>query len=129
MSLNTRTRQRILGLGVLLGIVVLILVLCDTLGCLHWHEPRLYLANESFGELRDPVIHSACGDIKLPALADGQRVRLDLVPRSDCRYTIERETLEGYELLRLIELGRRENADVVFEVGIDYVEPVLRSPW
>ena len=71
------------------------------------HKPRLYLVNKSLGFFDDRANYSPCGNVELPKLAEGQSVRLRLVPRSGCKNEINHVTVEGDELLRLIELGQR----------------------
>jgi hypothetical protein len=121
-QVGTRGYTRLLS--AVLGILVLIFVgrgVRDRLP----YRPRLYFVDESLGAFKDRVIRSACGDIKLPALGEGEWMRLDLVPRPGCEYAIGRVTLGGDELLRLIELGRRQRSDVKIEVGVDYVRANL----
>jgi hypothetical protein len=89
------------------------------------HEPRLYLVNESLGTFDDRAIHSACGDIEIPPLGEGEWVRLALVPRPGCEYVIDHTALQGDEMIRLMELARQEKTDVKIEVGIDYVRADL----
>ncbi len=85
------------------------------------HDPRIYVANQSAGIWQEQVIHSPCGDTPLPPLAEGEEVRLDLKPRPGCKYRIHCDTLEGDYLINLIELARRERADVRTIVDIDRV--------
>jgi hypothetical protein len=113
-------RRSALGLLALLGALAALYAGREALRGLP-HEPRLYLANESLGAVTEWVIRSDCGDVRLPPLAEGQRVRLPITPRPECRYEIHRTALEGGEVVRLVELARRERADVAIEVGIDYV--------
>lgn len=115
------TKRRVRRLIPLLGFLILAFVLRDLAAWLP-REPRLYLVNESGRTLDDEVIRSACGDIKLPRLEDGQSIRLDLHPRADCTYTIDGHAVDGYYLLNLLQLGRNEKADVKLELGIDYLE-------
>jgi hypothetical protein len=76
-------------------------------------EPCLYLVNRSGEEWHDPMIRSTCGDVvRIPALVEGQSIRLSLAPRSGCKYEIRYGTVDGDELLRLIEFSRKERADV-----------------
>ncbi len=75
------------------------------------------------------MIKSACGDIKLPRLDEGQSVRLDLQPRIDCDYAIRGQTIDGIHLLQLLELGRKEKADIKLELGIDYLNADQTKPY
>ncbi|MHB1561729.1 MAG: hypothetical protein ACYC61_30135 [Isosphaeraceae bacterium] len=117
----TDRRRGVRRLGLVLGLVALVFLFRSIRDSLPY-EPRIYLINDGPGVLKDEAIRSPCGDIPLPELAEGQWLRLDLVPRPGCVYTIVRETFPGEELLRVIELGRRERADVTIQVGIDYVD-------
>jgi hypothetical protein len=75
------------------------------------------------------MIRSTCGDVvRIPALVEGQSIRLSLAPRSGCKYEIRYGTVDGDELLRLIEFSRKERADV--EIVIDFhgcAEPDLTT--
>lgn len=117
----TDRRRGIRRLGLALGVVALVFLFRSLRDSLPY-EPRIYLVNDGAGVLKDEAIRSPCGDIALPELAEGQWLRLDLVPRAGCAYIIRGETFPGEELLRVIELGRRERADVKIKVGIDYVD-------
>jgi hypothetical protein len=126
LSPQARSRRLARWLVVFLGILALILAIRGALGRLP-HEPRLFLVNESLGAFDDQVIRSACGDVLLTPLAEGQGVRLELEPRAGCEYEIQRVTLAGDYLLHLIELGREQKMDVEIEVGIDYVDADLTT--
>jgi hypothetical protein len=117
-------RRRVRALSILLGSLAVILFAGNLIGRLP-HEPRLYLVNERLGTFGDRVIHSACGDIEIPPLGEGESVRLALVPRPGCEYVIDHTTLQGDEMIRLMELARQEKTDVKIEVGIDYVRADL----
>jgi hypothetical protein len=130
MTLRARTMRRLQYLGLALGIVILMLIARDLIGRLP-HEPRLYLVNQSGETFDHKTIHSACGDIELPPLGEGESIRLSLAPRAGCEYAINDDRLRGEELLRLMELARKEKVDVEIGVGIDYVSTDLakRHHW
>lgn len=126
MNVHSKEIQRAAGLLVCLGVLAAVLAVRGIVGSLP-HEPRLYIHNDSMGPLRDTVVHSKCGDLALPALADGETARLDLIPRTGCVYEIHGTALHGDYLLYLLDLARDRRASVEITIGLDFVEADLTS--
>jgi hypothetical protein len=85
-------------------------------------EPRIVLMS-SFGQFKEGVIRSKCGDIPIPKLDEGEYVTLSLIPRPGCDYLIEGFTARGDELIELLERGRtlRRDVHIDFEINQAYV--------
>jgi hypothetical protein len=80
-------------------------------------EPRLVFRNSGFDTIEHVTVVTPTQTVNLGRLAEGLTLTLPIKPKAGDHYTILGHSVPGDELIRLLDIARRERRDAF--VGVD----------